>query len=773
MQIEQTVRNGRSGIIMFPWGRKPVTDWNFHPYFYVPEMCEENLQDALDIEYNNYIGVDGVPLRKIICKESQDVSKLRGDIHYEASTPYTSRYWIDKVKEWEEEKPRICAIDIEAASVGNALTEVMIKEAPDAIIIIGIKLNDGKVIQFCWNKKFNIEVLKTKKRETRYYKTEKQMAYAFIKYLVMFMPEIIVGFNILGYDIPYILNRFKRIGVNASPISPLKSVGVNTHGQPYIKGVALFDLFLGYINIKRKKFIGNKLDDVLERELGIKKYSGVDASQLKQAWESNPEEVLEYNYHDVYKMMLLDKKLEILDTHIGFHNVYGCNLSDTLYPGKMLEHYMSRRLDFIYPSTKKTKGLLKGAEPKPPVKGIHENVLFVDLTSAYPFGMISANMSIETKVDVTNLIEDEREKLIDINGTYFLQPETKKGEYVKIIEELFEQKSHWGGIRDSHPYKSLEWKNANAKRNAFKVGINTIYGLTGDVHSKFYDVEIANAVTAIARGVIKFTTAAIGNEGHKYIMGHTDSVGFQLVPKTSNIKRMVDAGNAICESLNKKFPMHLRQYNVQYEHARMNIDFERIAKIGIFSGKTRYAIKILWADGETIKPKKDNSDIEMKGWDAIRSDSSIISKELQKKMIEDVLNKKDRKDLEPFYIEELKKIKSGSYPLTKIGVPAEFKKKLSEYPSSYYRSVGAKWSNEKLDTSFGVGTKPFFIKASAPEMFGCPNYVAVDSNTKIPDWLVVDYNDAMEKTKKKLGYVYDCLGYDVNSLTGQRTLEDF
>ena len=767
MQIEQLNRSGMSGIKIYQWGKKPVEDWSFHPYFYIP-VENEIPKGILGVELA-FTAVDGKQVMKIICKESQDVHKLRGDVHYEASSPYTSKYWVDKVGTWKESKPRVCGIDIEAASTGTDLTEAMIENAPDAIIIIGIQLDNGKIIQFCWKKNFKIETISTKKREIRKFKTEKQMANAFVNCLRLFKPEIISGFNILGYDIPYLMNRFTKVGVDFSSISPQNSAGIG-YTSPYIKGVALFDYFLGYTNIKKRKFIGNKLDDVLKRELGLQKYKGVDSSQLAKAWKLNADEVLEYNFHDVDRMMQLDRKMEILDTHIMFHNVYGCNLSDTLYPGKMLENYMSRRLDFIYSSTKKVKGMLKGAEPKPPIKGVHENILFADLTSAYPFGVISGNMSVETKVDVTDLIEDEREKLIDINGVYFLQPETKKGAYVEIVEELFEKKDYWSESRDLLQFKSLEWKNANAKRTAFKVGINTIYGLTGDVHSKFYDVEIANSVTAITRGVIDFVTHEVKELGHKYIFGHTDSIGFQT--KYKSLPKMIKAGEDLCDHLNGRFPMHLRQYNILYKNAKMNIDFERIAKIGIFSGKTRYAIKILYADGVEVKDDGETN-IEMKGWDAIRSDSSIMAKKLQKQMIIDILDKKDRREIEPYYQKELKKIRDGEYPIHLIGVPAEFKKKFKEYPNSYYRVVGAEWSNEHLGTSFEMGTKPFFIGATAPSKFSCPNNIAIDKQTEIPEWLNVDYDGAMKKTQKKLGYVYDCLGWDVNSLLGQKTLGDF
>jgi DNA polymerase elongation subunit (family B) len=780
MQIEQVVKNDRSGIVVFPWGGKSYEVWDFHPYFYLPvdvptpQGCKEG---------GVYTAKDGVKVKKVECKMAQDIGKLRGDRHYEAKTPFTTRYWIDRIEEGFEEKadPLVCGLDIEVASNNTPITNKYMMDAPEPIIIIGFQFNhSSKVVQFCFHSSIKeAQKFNTAGRIEYWYPTETEMLNAWIKYIAKFGPDVIAGFNLLGYDIVYIIRRCNTLNIDISPISPMKSVSVNVdfNGNPKakIKGVALFDYRAGYLRLKRRKYIKNSLNDILERELGLAKYDGLNAAYLARAWARNPDEVLEYNYHDVDKMMLLDRELSILSSHVTFHRIFGCNLEDTLYSGKMVETAMSRAMpQFIYPSHDSEHGKVKGAEPRPPVVGLHENVIFEDLTSAYPFSMMSGNMSVETLVneDGSNLPEGvSLDDCIDIGGTCFMPHHVRKGAYVTFLEDIFQKKDEWGKKRDKEKYKSKEWKVANAIREAYKVAINTVYGDVADKHCKFYDVRIANAVTHITRGVIDFCGHEVNKLGYQWVFGHTDSVGF--VTKYNSLKKLIEVGNEVKEHLNSKFPLHLRQYNIPYEHAKMNIDFEKVARNGIFSGKTRYAIKLWWIDGTTFD-EDDPSALEVKGFDAIRSDSSTLARNLQKELILDLLNYKPKRELDLKYSTELKKVEKGQYPLTEIGVPAEIKKPLHAYPESYYRAVAAMWSNENLNTNFKEGTKPFYVKVKkVASKYPPANYIAVDEDTSLPDGVVVDYKAMRDATMKKLEFLYSSMGWDINGLIGQRSLADF
>ena len=783
MQIEHIQRNGRSGVVIFHWGQdRPAFDFSHPPYFYSPGHLQTPEGTPLGgaIVGGRYVGIDDRPLRKITCKSADNVSKLRGTDHYDANIPYVQRYWIDKVAEVPVENPVVCYIDIEVASDGKPINNAYIKKAPDPIIIFGLWDNvRKKLFQFCWRKDFIPRIIDTVKRSIQLFNTEKTMARAVVDYLAKLRPDILTGYNIDNYDAIYTITRFTKLQVGIQRLSKLKVVKINSHNEAIIKGMAIFDLYKGYIHLQHRRFDDNSLNAVLKRELKVSKFEGVNGAYMAKEWEEEWTKVIEYNYWDVQYMVDLDHHLDILNTHIEFHSVFGSNLYETYYASRTLEPYMMKRLEgCIFPSTKNIKKQLIGAAPKPPVKGLHDWIVFIDFTSAYPTAMMAGNMSFDTK-----LLEPV-DGCINVDGTCFTQHDQKKGKYVEIIEELMERKKYWGDVASQYEYKSPEWKKAFNIRYAYKAGgLNAIYGLVGDSNSRFYDVDIANAVTFMIRGAADYTIHEVKREfGYKYIFGHTDSMGFQ--PGSRNLDELIDIGYEVINHMNGKYPLFMEQFGIKKEYAKLFVDFEKIARRGIFSGKTRYAIKLGWADGKKIKSVTDGSDIEIKGFDTIRSDASRLSRKLQKQLIIDILNKKPRKEIEPILMKELNKISNGEYHPLEIGVPSGMSKQLKDYQPGYPARVASEWSNNVLGTNFGKDTKPFRINIKVPPGLlntKAPNggtiydskYMGIDAVTEIPDWVRIQWKEHMEQTKRKLSFVYECLAWDVNSLTGQKKLGDF
>lgn len=731
---------------------------------------EANVPDWCEIGESR-IAVDGRKVKKVMVNHAKEIPDIRGEDHYEAATSYSRRYWIDRIKEVPDVDYNAMCIDIESASDGEKLTRYSIKQAQIPILVIGVRMGDT-VVQFCWNADTNLSI-KTKRREVKCYRTEETMLTSFFNWIAKVRPDIIYGFNNLGYDIPYILYRANVLGIKPHKISPIGYAGVGKNGDCRIKGVALFDLMKGYLRLARRQYTRNTLNDVLERELGIAKYKGLDVRYLKKAWESDPYEVLEYNFIDVDHTFLLEQEMGIMATHVAFHQVFRCNLEDTLHSGGMVEDHMCSEMpQFIYPSSKNNikYGTIKGAEPRAPKVGLHKNIVMVDLTSAYPFSMISCNMSPETIIRHPEDCSDEYlATCINVNGVYFKSHDEQLGAYVSYLMKMFAEKDKWSKVRSQCKYKSREWKLANWRREAYKVGINTVYGNTGYDKCKMYNVDIANSVTFVIRGVIYTCEHEVNKLGHDKIFGHTDSVGF--VAQTSDLKELIAIGEAAKKHLNELFPMHLRRYNVPYERAQMYVDFEKIAWNGIFSGKTRYAVNLRWIDGKEIP--EDDPYIEIKGFEAIRSDSSKLARRLQESLIKDILNGKTKREIDAKYSVEISKVRDKQYPLEEIGVPAEFKKEFSLYPKSYYRVTAAEWSNKYLNTSFGIGDKPFFIPISTNGEHENATTAAVDEDTVIPEWLTVDYKKMAKQTVAKLGFLYSAMGWDPISLSGQKSLFDF
>ncbi|KRH95256.1 DNA polymerase delta catalytic subunit [Pseudoloma neurophilia] len=102
---------------------------------------------------------------------------------------------------------KILSFDIETTNRENKFPDA----AFDPIIQIGntIKIGEAKVqIIFCVGQTASID-----NAEVRWFKTEKEMLQAWLKYIFILDYDIIMGYNINFFDFPYVMQRAKQFGL--------------------------------------------------------------------------------------------------------------------------------------------------------------------------------------------------------------------------------------------------------------------------------------------------------------------------------------------------------------------------------------------------------------------------------------------------------------------------------------------------------------------------------------------------------------------------------
>lgn len=765
------VRNsrGESGIAIFKWGRpdwtKPEYNFDFHPYFY-QSIKERIPKGIISSEVTDRMSSDGTTLRKIVCYKSEDIHKLRSDRHYDANLPFSTRAWLDLVNEVKEDVPVKFYIDIEAASDGRPLTDKFIHESPIPIIIIGtFNTRTNETILFAWRSDFTEQTLKMENATIYVYPSEVRMAQGFMKFWRFIQPDLVMAYNLDHYDWRVIANRFRKVGIDLNQFSPiLQSVDSENKGfRP--KGISTLDLLKCYKYLHRKSLESNSLDAVCKKELGYGKKTGVDTSHMADEWNKDFIKCLAYNVDDVNIMVELDKKMKISDTYIQFASVYGLNTEDTEHPSNMTGNYIMRRTPLIYPSYQLPMTGFKGAEPDVPNVGLHHNLLCLDFSGAYSAAMELLNS------DPSTLLESPTPGCIEIDGVYFKQHSEQLGHYIKIIRDLQKWKSYWGKIKKSCTPMSPEWEQAELLRYAYKVGLLTIYGMTGQAKSRFYEPKIAKSVTYFLRGAIKFATHEAKKAGYERIYGHTDSVFVK--GHGNDLDKLIQQGNELSDLINQKMPIYAEQYGIKHEEAGpFQIEFEKIAKTGFFSKKTRYGLDTWWYAGKIVNPK---DAIEIKGFDSLRGDTPPYAKPIQKQLITDILRGKPRKDIDQEIKNKLDPIRKGEIPMFDLSVKNELQKDLNQYPKGHPHSVGAIFSNKYLGTGFENGTNarllPVKTNGMTPES---TPYICIDETVKsLPNWISVDWEKCYNKVLAKVGLVYESAGWDIRSISGQKKLFDF
>lgn len=242
-------------------------------------------------------------------------------------------------------------------------------------------------------------------------RSERHLFEEFLKHYRYAGPDIITGWNVEMFDVPYLINRISRVidretAAKISPWEVLQEKTVEIWGkemQVYMPGgVAILDYLQLY-----KKFVlqmqeSYKLDFIAEKELGENKidYSS-EYKSLDDLRKRNYNLYIEYNVHDVRLVVRLDQKLQFIrqamtiayDAKVNLNDVFGSvRMWDVMIHNYLLEQKVAVP---PMPSAERGEGV-EGAFVKDPHLGRQRCVASFDLASLYPHLIMQYNISPDT-----------------------------------------------------------------------------------------------------------------------------------------------------------------------------------------------------------------------------------------------------------------------------------------------------------------------------------------------------------------------------------------
>jgi DNA polymerase elongation subunit (family B) len=255
--------------------------------------------------------------------------------------------------------------------------------------------------------------------------------------------DVLSGWNIKTYDIPYMINRAKLIGVTES-ISPLGRVQKRNHdmmGLYYIiEGITILD----YLEIYRDKFTFTnlpdfKLDTVCQVEL--KKGKLKLGMPMKRAWRENWNLWTEYNIMDTLRVAEIDKACSFMNNSIQLASECLVPLGDivstvTPHTGLTLKFMHNKNMVLNNKEIGREKIWYPGGYAYAH-KGIYKYVISFDFQSLYPGIIRQNNVGLETlRKDVEDIYELSFDgRVIELHKDTPLQIE-RSG--VKMIVTLLE-----------------------------------------------------------------------------------------------------------------------------------------------------------------------------------------------------------------------------------------------------------------------------------------------------------------------------------------------
>lgn len=211
-------------------------------------------------------------------------------------------------------------------------------------------------------------------------------------------PVVFTGWNVEGFDIPYILNRIKNVlGVSAMKrISPFKRVTSkviqNIYGDQEIftiSGIMVLDYLDLYKKFSFTTQPSYKLDHIVEYEVKLNKleYDG----PINKLRGLNHQRYISYNIIDVYCVQAIDTKRGFINLSISMGYYAKMNIASVMSPVKTWDSIIFNALKddkLVIPECKPNiRQPYDGAYVKEPKPGAYKYVLSFDVTSLNSMGL--------------------------------------------------------------------------------------------------------------------------------------------------------------------------------------------------------------------------------------------------------------------------------------------------------------------------------------------------------------------------------------------------
>jgi DNA polymerase elongation subunit (family B) len=566
-------------------GKKIKTKVEYSPSLFLPSKKITNFTN-LEGDYLDEKKFPSIKSARDYIKQFDGVSgasKIYGQTRFEYA------FIADQHKgmvDYDYDKITIAIIDIEVGSENGFPDPYQANEPITAIAIR--QLNGAITVYGCGEYQVQGEEIYIRCKD------EYNLCKTFLNHFKDNYPDIITGWNTKFFDIPYLINRFRKIlgDDEAKKLSPWNFI---TERNAYVNNRQLIDYTLvgisslDYIELYKWYAPGGKsqesyrLDNIAQVELGEGKIAYDEYDSLHALYRLNYQKFIEYNIKDVDLILKLEDKLKLLELAVTLGYDTKSNFEDVFAQTRMwdaLTYSYLRDKDIIVPPriVKDKDSAFEGAYVKDPQVGLHDWVASFDLNSLYPHLMMQYNISPETLIEPENYTDAMREVLsqgvsvekllykkidtsnlegvtITPNGQFFRTD--FQGFLPKMMEEMYTDRSKFKKLmlqakqeyeNETDDSKKYEIEKRIAKYNniqlAKKVSLNSAYGALGSQYFRFYDLRMALGVTSAGQLSIRwienklnqYMNGVLKTEGKDYVIASdTDSIYLNLGPLVGSI----------------------------------------------------------------------------------------------------------------------------------------------------------------------------------------------------------------------------------------------
>jgi DNA polymerase II len=447
-------------------------------------------------------------------------------------------------------------------------------------------------------------------------------------------PDIIIGWNVLGFDLKILEERSlqNRVKFSIGRDNSVSRIIQRTSSRFFAKisGRIVLD---GPMTLRSAfySFSNYKLETVAQELLGKGKTIESDENKIDQInylFQNDKIKLAEYNLTDCILVTEIFKKVEICNQLITRSKLSGLFLDQLGQMTAAFDHFYLpkfHKAGFVAPNVNdiEPQGHAAGGFVFDPTPGLYENVFVLDFKSLYPSIIQTFKIDPLSRI-LSNELPLNTPVNIEFSREHHILPD--------FINELMQHR------------ENAKMNNDSYLSQAIKILMNSFYGVMGSYGCRFYHPDLPNGITGTGQWLLKESKLFLESDNVKVVYGDTDSL---FVHVTSQFKNAEETGKAIAKKLNEYWDKRIEK---EFElKSFLELEYEKhYSKLILTSmrgreggAKKRYAGLI----------GKDQLDFV--GMEYVRSDWTNLAKEFQHELYLKIFNDDDYEDWIKQFINDL------------------------------------------------------------------------------------------------------------------------
>lgn len=471
--------------------------------------------------------------------------------------------------------------------------------------------------------------------------------------------DMLVGWNSAEFDLPYLLERFKKHKVNADYLWNL------LHEDMMKRAI----YFFARDPESRQHITSYSLENISQYFLkeGKAKFKG----KVIDLYRKDPETLKAYNLQDCQLLRKLEEKLQLIKvTHrlSQVCQVFPQNWSMVkaidnflLSEANKIAIHFKTNMQQLTNTELETETYL-GAFVLDPIPGLYKEVYVLDFKSLYPNIIRTFNISPDTLVGPDDQPGDgyiktpvvQGEDRTHGGGQFYVW---HKGVIPRKITRLLDERQALKKQLKTLDPDSEEYKRLYLNQTVVKELTNSIYGVLGNKWFREFNLVLAESITGTGQFLIQHLRDYFNDTGRHVLYGDTDSV-FLTLKKGETIQ------DALIEA-NQHLQVYLKEtFNVN--EVTVELDLAESFKQFLIPSKKKYA-------GQTEKK------IKYKGLECVKRDTPKVVVDFQQDLIKELFAGKTAISMKRWVKRHQQTVLEGKFKVTDITLY----KKLTKKPETY------------------------------------------------------------------------------------------